>query len=78
MGGREVVAFLTWLAVERRVAASTQNQARAALLFLYSAVLDRPLDLGPIPRIPWDETTRGRSSCRPLKCVTFSIRLDTR
>ena len=51
MGGREVVAFLTWLAVERRVAASTQNQALAALLFLYSTVLDRQLtDLGSIPR----------------------------
>ena len=51
MGGREVVAFLTWLVVERRVAASTQNQALAALLFLYSTVLERPLtDLGPIPR----------------------------
>jgi len=51
MGEREVVAFLTWLAVERRVAASTQNQALAALLFLYSAVLDRPLlALGAIPR----------------------------
>jgi integron integrase len=47
----DVVAFLTWLAVERKVSASTQGQALAALLFLYSAVLNRPLEsLGDIPR----------------------------
>ena len=51
LGEREVTAFLTWLAVERKVAASTQNQALAALLFLFSAVLDRPLSaLGAVPR----------------------------
>jgi integron integrase len=43
MGAPEVKAFLTALAVEAGVAASTQNQALAALLFLYEAVLDRPL-----------------------------------
>lgn len=36
--------FLTSLAVERHVAASTQNQALAALLFLYEAVLHEPLE----------------------------------
>ena len=35
----EVEAFLTHLAVERNVAAATQNQARSALLFLYKDVL---------------------------------------
>nr|WP_320134174.1 integron integrase [uncultured Holophaga sp.] len=35
MGAEEVMAFLTHLATERRVSASTQNQAKAALLFLY-------------------------------------------
>ncbi len=51
MGEREVVAFLTHLAVERHVSSSTQGQALAALLFLYRHVLDRPLaGLGPIPR----------------------------
>jgi integron integrase len=39
----EVRAFLSDLAVRERVAASTQNQALAALLFLYGAVLSRPL-----------------------------------
>jgi len=43
LGEPEVNAFLTWLAVEARVSASTQNQALAALLFLYDSVLGRPL-----------------------------------
>ena len=44
MGESEVVAFLTDLAVRRQVAASTQNQALCALLFLYKVVLERPLE----------------------------------
>lgn len=39
MGASEISQFLTWLAVDRRVSASTQNQALSALLFLYKAVL---------------------------------------
>ena len=39
MGEREIGAFLTYLAVERNVAASTQNQALSAILFLYRDVL---------------------------------------
>ncbi|HXU94461.1 MAG TPA: integron integrase [Gallionella sp.] len=39
MGADEVQAFLSHLAVERNVAASTQNQAKSALLFLYRDVL---------------------------------------
>ncbi len=39
MGAVEVEAFLTYLAVEGRVAASTQNQALSALLYLYREVL---------------------------------------
>lgn len=39
LGGEEVEGFLTHLAVEGRVAPSTQNQALAALLFLYREVL---------------------------------------
>ena len=46
MGAPEVQAFLTHLAVEGNVAASTQNQALSALLFLYYVVLGQ--DLGPI------------------------------
>jgi integron integrase len=40
MGAAEINAFLTHLAVEGRVSASTQNQAFAALLFLYQKVLE--------------------------------------
>jgi integron integrase len=36
--------FLTHLAVDEHVAASTQNQALAAILFLYDKVLEQPLD----------------------------------
>jgi site-specific recombinase XerD len=39
MGRPEIEAFLTHLAVNRRVAASTQNQAFSAILFLYKEVL---------------------------------------
>lgn len=39
MGAPEVESFLSHLATERKVSASTQNQAKAALLFLYKAVL---------------------------------------
>ncbi len=41
MGAPEVAAFLTHLAVDRHVAASTQNQALSALLFLYREVLQQ-------------------------------------
>lgn len=51
MGEREVREFLSWLAVEKHVAASTQNQALNALVFLYAKVLDRPLgDIGSTVR----------------------------
>src|SRR5262245_24540330 len=40
MGAAEINAFLTHLAVDGHVSASTQNQAFSALLFLYQNVLD--------------------------------------
>ena len=45
MGSAEVNAFLTHLAVDGQVSASTQNQALSALLFLYRELLERDLDL---------------------------------
>ena len=39
MGAPEAEAFLTYLAVERKVSASTQNQALSAILFLYRDIL---------------------------------------
>jgi integron integrase len=51
MAEPEINAFLTHLAVKDRVAASTQNQALSALLFLYRHVLDREIgDLGEVIR----------------------------
>lgn len=47
LGAEAVAAFLTALAVDLGVAAATQNQALAALLFLYREVLR--VDLGPLP-----------------------------
>ena len=50
MGASEIAAFLTWLATNRRVSASTQNQALSAVLFLYRAVLRN--EIGPIDNVP--------------------------
>ncbi len=53
MGADQVNAFLSHLAVDRTVSASTQNQALAALLFLYRNVLEEPL--------PWiDDIVRAQ------------------
>ncbi|MBI3082230.1 MAG: phage integrase N-terminal SAM-like domain-containing protein [Gemmatimonadetes bacterium] len=43
MGEAEVTRFLSSLAVDGHVAASTQNQALSALLFLYKEIQDQPL-----------------------------------
>jgi len=43
-GERKVEAFLTYLARDRNVAASTQNQALNALVFFYKQVLKQPMD----------------------------------
>lgn len=57
MGADEVGAFLTYLATERHVAASTQNQAKSAILFLYKEVLRQEL--------PWlDEVVQAKASQR--------------
>ena len=57
MGGPEVEAFLSHLATEGRVASSTQNQALAALLFLYREVLQKEL--------PWmDGMVRAKRPAR--------------
>ncbi len=51
LGAREVANFLEHLVVNRNVAASTQNQALNALVFLYDKVLEQPLgDLGAFRR----------------------------
>jgi hypothetical protein len=57
MGGPEVTQFLSYLAVERKVSASTQNQALSAILFLYKEVLEVELPwldgvVGHVPAAP--------------------------
>ncbi|MGB6310560.1 MAG: integron integrase [Steroidobacteraceae bacterium] len=61
MGPAQVEAFLTHLAVEGRVSASTQNQALQALLFLYRQVLGVEL--------PWLENVTRASRPRRLPVV---------
>jgi len=57
MGAPEVEAFLTHLAVKGKVSASTQNQAKSALLFLYREVLEQTL--------PWlDKVTQAKAPQR--------------
>ncbi len=57
LGAGEVTAFLTHLAVDRGVAASTQNQAKSALLFLYREVLG--------VQLPWlDEIVGAKTAHR--------------
>jgi hypothetical protein len=59
MAEPEVVRFLSHLAVEEHVSPSAQIQARAALVFLYRYVLDRPL--GPLNGV-----TRAQRSKAPV------------
>ena len=57
MGASDVEAFLSHLAVERAVSASTQNQAKSAILFLYKQVLQIEL--------PWlDNVTQAKTPKR--------------
>jgi integron integrase len=66
LGGPEVERFLTGLAVDGQVAASTQNQALAALLFLYREVLDIEL--------PWmDGIQRAK---RPVRVPVVLTRAE--
>jgi integron integrase len=63
LGAREVTLFLSHLAIEGNVAASTQNQALAALLFLYKEVIGEPL--------PWlDDVVRAKRPVRKPTVLT--------
>ena len=68
MGGGEVEAFLTRLATHGEVAAGTQNQALAALLFLYREVLGQ--------KLPWmDNVVRAK---RPRRLPVVLTREEVR
>jgi|SRR5258708_39168054 len=68
MGATEVEAFLSHLAVDAKVSASTQNQALQALLFLYRQVLDVEL--------PWLENVirASRPKLLPVVLSTVEVR----
>jgi integron integrase len=68
MGQQEVTQFLSALAVEKRVSASTQSQALSALLFLYRDVLDQEL--------PWlHDVVRAK---RPQRLPVILSRTEVR
>jgi len=65
MGAEEVTAFLTHLALERKVSSSTQNQAKSALLFLYREVLGMEL--------PWLDEVIAAKATRRLPVVLTQV-----
>jgi integron integrase len=67
LGAAEVSEFLTHLAVAGQVAASTQNQAKSALLFLYREVLDVEL--------PWLDDVESAKAPRRLPVVLTQAEL---
>lgn len=68
LGHREVERFLTELAVRGRVSAATQNQARAALVFLYREALRTPLE-------PLGEVALAK---RPIRLPAVLTRAEVR
>lgn len=68
MGAAEVAAFLTHLAVDRQVSASTQNQAKSAILYLYKEVLQ--------VQLPWlDEVVQAKAPKRlPVVLTPTEVR----
>jgi integrase len=68
MAEAEITAFLTHLAVQANVAASTQNQALSALLFLYKEVLQQ--------KIGWlDQVERAKKPARlPVVLTRAEVR----
>src|SRR5579859_1775317 len=68
MGAAEVERFLTHLAVQGKVSASTQNQAKSALLFLYKEVLGEEL--------PWLDNIEMAKRPQRLPVVLTRMEVD--
>ena len=68
MGENEDQEFLTYLASERKVSASTQNQALSALIFLYHNILHKELDP------PTQLITARRSTHLPAELTPTEVR----
>jgi len=64
MGKTEIDAYLSHLATERKVSASTQRQALNAIIFLYRHVLDQPIE-------EQIEPTRAKRQPRPPVVMTL-------
>jgi integron integrase len=78
MGQPEIDAYLTHLAVDENVSASTQNQALAALLFLYRVVLGRPFgDLEDVVRARPSDRLPVVLSKDEVRAVLSRLRLTT-
>ena len=88
MGAREVTAYLSYLASERDVAASTQRQALSALLFLYKQVLEvdlpwlndlvRPKKPARLPTVlNQDEVARLLDAVRPEQALMARLLYGT-
>lgn len=69
LGGVEIEQFLTHLAVNGKVSASTQNQAKSALLFLYKEVLKLNL--------PWMENIVAAKMPQRLPVVLTKHEVDS-
>ena len=80
MGSTDIEAFLTHLAVDQKVAASTQNQAISALLFLYREVLRKDVDF-PIEALRARRPKRlptvltEEEVCRVIECLSGTHQL---
>lgn len=74
-GAAEVRAFLRMLTTSARVSASTQNQALAALRFLYAVVLQAPLEsVGELPRARQPERLPSVLSREEVRAVLAQMR----
>ncbi len=79
LGERQINAFLTKLAVCENVSSSTQNQALAALLFLFRQVLATPVeDLGDVIRAKKPVRLPVVMSREEVKAVLVQLREDIR
>lgn len=77
MAESEINAFLTHLAVKKKVSASTQNQALSALLFLYRNVLEREVgDLGNVVRARKPKRLPVVMTREEVKAVLTQLRGD--
>jgi site-specific recombinase XerD len=77
MAEPEINAFLTYLAVKGKDAASTQNQALSVLFFLYRHVLDREVgDLGEVIRVRKPKRLPVVVSRKEVKAALANLRGD--